>query len=409
MIIAKTTLKYHILLLFFLYPLLVVQGQSKEQSALEAKRNRLQQEIKEMNRLLFAEKKERGNVLDQMEALDRKINVSQELVRVTNQQSNLLNRQINTNVRKIGKLREDLELLKTDYAGLIRKSYQNQSQENRLLFLLSSQSFFQAFKRLQYMEQYTKYRQKQGEGIITKTEELTSLNKSLIEKRKIKDQLIAENKKVKNTLYEEINSQKDLLRRIQKNESKYSEAIAAKQKEARKIDREIDRLIRSAIASSNKKSGSKSTTSFALTPEAKLLASNFSSNKGKLIWPVQKGVKSQGFGVYADKVYPGIKHQNNGVTIATDKGAKARAIFEGEVMTIFTNKAGIKGVYLRHGNYISFYYNLSKIYVQKGDKVAAKETLGEVYTNKSSGNTKLKFYLFQDTKRLNPEQWIYQL
>ena len=409
MIMVQATQKYRVLLLLFVCPLLMVQGQSNEQRALEAKRNRLQQEIKEMNRLLFAEKKERGNVMDQMEALDRKINVSQELVRVTNQQSNLLNRQINTNVRKIGKLREDLELLKTDYAGLIRKSYQNRSQENRLLFLLSSQSFFQAFKRLQYLEQYTKYRQKQGEGIITKTEELTSLNASLIEKRKIKDQLIAENRKVKNTLYEEINTQKDLLRRIQKNESKYSEAIATKRKEARRIDREIDRLIRSAIASSNKKSGSKSTTSFALTPEAKLLASNFSSNKGKLIWPVEKGVKSQGFGVYADKVYPGIKHQNNGVTIATDKGAKARAIFEGEVMTIFTNKAGVKGVYLRHGNYISFYYNLSKIYVQKGDKVAVKEALGEVYTNKSSGNTNLKFYLFQDTKRLNPEQWIYQL
>ncbi len=386
-----------------------VAAQTSEQRKLEAKRNRLQNEIKEMNRLLFAKKKERGNVLEQMDALDRKINISQELVRVTNQQSNLLNREINANVRKIGKLREDLELLKTDYAALIRKSYQNKSQENRILFLLSSQSFFQAFKRVQYMRQYTKYRQKQGEAIILKTEELSSLNKDLTETRKIKDQLIAENRKVKNALYKEINSQKGLLKSIRQNESKYAAAIESKRKEARRIDREIDKLIRSAIASTNKKSGSKNTTSFTLTPEAKVLANNFSSNKGKLIWPVEKGIKSQGFGVYADKVYPGIKHQNNGVTIATDKGARARAVFEGEVMTIFTNKAGIKGVYLRHGNYISFYYNLSKIYVQKGDKVAAKEALGEVYTNKFNGNTDLKFYLFQDTKRLNPEQWIYRL
>jgi septal ring factor EnvC (AmiA/AmiB activator) len=140
-----------------------------------------------------------------------------------------------------------------------------------------------------------------------------------------------------------------------------------------------------------------------------MVANNFSSNKGKLIWPVEKGIKSQGFGVYADKVYPGIKHQNNGVTIATDKGAKARAIFEGEVITIFTNKMGIKGVYLRHGNYISMYYNLSKVYVQKGDKVAAKEPLGEIYTNRFDGSTALKFYLYRDTDRLNPEEWIYQL
>ncbi len=405
----KIAIQKRFFTLIFGFLVFAGSAQTSEQRKLEAKRNRLQNEIKEMNRLLFAEKKERGNVLEQMDALDRKINISQELVRVTNQQSNLLNRQINANVRKIGKLREDLELLKTDYAALIRKSYQNKSQENRILFLLSSQSFFQAFKRVQYMKQYAKYRQKQGEDIIAKTDELSNLNQDLIETRKIKDQLIAENRKVKNELYKEINSQKGLLQSIRQNESKYAAAIESKRKEARRIDREIDNLIRSAIASSNKKSGSKSTTSFALTPEAKLLANNFSSNKGKLIWPVEKGIKSQGFGVYADKVYPGIKHQNNGVTIATDKGAQARAVFEGEVMTIFTNKSGIKGVYLRHGNYISFYYNLSKIYVQKGDKVAAKEVLGEVYTNKFNGNTDLKFYLFQDTKRLNPEQWIYQL
>lgn len=384
-------------------------AQTSQQKALEAKRAKLQKEIREMNRLLSAEKQEKGNVLEQMDALDRKINVRQELIRVTNQQSNLLNRQINANVRSIGKLREDLELLKDDYAQLIQKSYQNKTQNNRLMFLLSADNFFQAFKRLQYMKQYTKHRKQQGESIETKTEELSSLNKDLVEQRKIKDQLLAENRRAKNDLSKEIGSQQDLLKTIKQNESKYTQAIDKKKKESRRIDREIEKLIRSAIASSNKKSGSSNTTSFALTPEAKLIANNFSSNKGKLIWPVEKGIKSQGFGVYADKVYPGIKHQNNGVTITTDKGGQARAIFEGEVITIFTNKMGVKGVYLRHGNYISMYYNLSKIYVQKGDKVAVKEALGEIYTNRFSGATTLKFYLYQDTKRLNPEQWIYRL
>ncbi|WP_350289459.1 peptidoglycan DD-metalloendopeptidase family protein [uncultured Croceitalea sp.] len=383
--------------------------QTSQQKALEAKRAKLQKEIREMNRLLSAEKQEKGNVLEQMDALDRKINVRQELIRVTNQQSNLLNRQINANVRSIGKLREDLEFLKDDYAQLIKKSYQNKTQNNRLMFLLSADNFFQAFKRLQYMKQYTKHRKQQGESIEAKTEELSTLNKDLVEQRKIKDQLLMENRRAKNDLSKEIGSQQDLLKTIKQNESKYTQAIDKKKKESRRIDREIEKLIRSAIASSNKKSGSSNTTSFALTPEAKLIANNFSSNKGKLIWPVEKGIKSQGFGVYADKVYPGIKHQNNGVTITTDKGGQARAIFEGEVITIFTNKMGVKGVYLRHGNYISMYYNLSKIYVQKGDKVAVKEALGEIYTNRFSGATTLKFYLYQDTKRLNPEQWIYRL
>lgn len=398
---------YLILAIFVSNP---VSSQTSEQKALESKRERLQEEIKEINRLLFAERKEKGTILDQMEALDNKINVRQELIRVTNQQSNLLNRQINVNIRNISKLREDLKVLKEDYAELIQKTYQNKSQSNRLMFLLSAENFYQAFKRLQYMQQYAKHRKKQGENIIKKTEELSKLNQDLVVQRKEKEQLLAENTRAKNELSKEVEAQRNLLRSIKQNEAKYTAAIAEKQKEARRIDREIERLIKSAIASSNKSSGSSaSSVTFALTPEAKLLADNFSANKGRLIWPVEKGIKSQGYGEYRDKLYPGIKHQNNGVTITTDKGSKARAIFEGEVIAILSVPGGSKGVQIKHGNYITTYYNLSNLYVKKGDKVAAKDVLGDVNTNRFDGTTKLKFYLYKDTNRLNPEDWIYQL
>ncbi len=389
-------------------------AQTNEQKALEAKREQLQKEIGEINRLLFAEKKERGNVLDQMEALDKKINVRQQLIRVTNQQSNLLNRQINANIRNISKLRDDLKGLKEEYATMIQKSYQNKSQQSRLMFLLSSKNFFQAFKRMQYMKQYTQYRKDQGEQIMVKTDELTQLNLDLTNQRKEKDQLIAINSRAKAQLMKEMKSQKELLGSIRQNESKYASAIQEKKREARKIDRQIERLIRNAIAASNKKAGAgkvtkTSSNKFILTPEATLVANNFSANKGKLIWPVEKGIKSQGFGVYKDAVYPGIKHQSNGVIITTDAGAKARAIFEGEVIAILSVPGGNKGVQIKHGNYISTYYNLSDLYVKKGDKVTIKAELGRIYTNRSNGQTRLKFYLYQDTSRLNPEEWVYQL
>ncbi len=409
--------------IFFVFPFLfsiflsaqASHAQTNEQKALEAKREQLQREIREINRLLFAEKKEKGNVLDQMEALDRKINVRQQLIRITNQQSNLLNRQINANIRNISKLREDLGLLKGEYATMIRKSYQNRSKQGRLMFLLSSDNFFQAFKRMQYMKQYTQYRKEQGKKIMAKTDELTQLNIDLANQRKEKDQLISVNNKARAKLMKEMKSQKDLLGSIRKNESKYASAIDKKKREARKIDQQIERLIRSAIASSNKKAtkGEKATkvsaNKFVLTPEATLVANNFSANKGKLIWPVEKGIKSQGFGIYKDPVYPGIKHQSNGVIIATDEGAKARAIFEGEVIAILSVPGGNKGVQIKHGNYISTYYNLSDLYVKKGDKVSIKTELGKIYTNRFNGRTRLKFYLYQDTSRLNPEEWLYQL
>lgn len=387
-----------------------IYAQTNEQKALQQKREQLQKEIKKINQLLFAEKKEKGNVLDQMEALDKKISVSQQLIRVTNQQSNLLNRQINSNIRNISKLQDDLKDLKDEYAIMVQKSYQNKSKQSRLMFLLSSKNFYQAYKRAQYLKQYTDYRKEQGQQLVGKTEELKRLNIELTEKRKDKDRLIADNKGVKKQLERELNTQKTLLKSIRKNENKYARAIKKKKQEARKIDQQIERLIRNAIAASNKKSGKGGNTSkFILTPEATIVAQNFEANKGKLIWPVERGIKSKGFGVYKDAVYPGIKHQNNGVIIATDKGASARSIFKGEVIAILSVPGGNKGVQIKHGNYISTYYNLSKVFVKQGDKVAAKAPLGEIYTSRFNGQTQLKFYLYKDTKRLNPEDWVNRL
>ncbi|WP_420592757.1 murein hydrolase activator EnvC family protein [Robiginitalea biformata] len=386
-------------------------AQEGEQEALEAKKEQLEEEIREINRLLLSERKQKGSVLDQMEALDQKISRQQQLIRITNQQSNLLNRRINANIRNISKLREDLEALKADYAAMIQKSYRNRSKQNRLLFLLSSDSWYQAFKRLQYMKQYTQFRKEQGEEIQEKTEELVVLNQNLSAQRKEKEELIAANRRVRDQLMAEIQNQKGLLQTIRQNESAYAAEIESKRREAREIEREIDRLIRSAIAASNRDSGSGNTSSsrFALTPEATLIASNFSANKGNLIWPVEKGVKKQGFGIYQDAVYPGIKHQSNGVIIATDEGARARAVFEGEVIAILAVPGGNKGVQVKHGNYISTYYNLSELYVKKGDKVEVKDELGKIHTNRSNGLTQLKFYLYRDATRLNPEDWIYRL
>lgn len=385
-------------------------SQTNEQRALEAKRTRLQKEISDINRLLFAEKKQRGNVLEQIEVLDRKMNVRQQLIRVTNQQANLLNRQINTNIRSITKLREDLDALKEDYSNMIRKSYQNRSQNSHIMFLLSSQNFFQIYKRMQYMKQYTTHRKQQGYEIQEKTEELTNLNTALAAQRKDKQKLIAENRRARNRMLAEVKAQKELLKSIRQNESKYADAVKEKKREARRIDEQIDRLIKSAIAASNRNSGrSGSSNRFTLTPEASIISTNFSSNKGKLIWPVEKGVKRQGYGVYKDAVYPGIKHQSNGVIIATDQGAKARAVFEGEVIAILAVPGGNKGVQIKHGNFISTYYNLQELFVKKGDKVAAKEELGTINTNRFNGLTQLKFYLYRDATRLNPEEWIYRL
>ncbi|WP_340076101.1 murein hydrolase activator EnvC family protein [Leptobacterium sp. I13] len=385
-------------------------AQTAEQKALEAQKERLQKEIRQINELLSKEQKERKTTIQQVEDLSQKINVRSELIRVTNRQANILNRQINNNLNKISSLREELAALKADYAQMIQKSYKSKSQQSRLMFLLSSDNFFQAYKRLQYMKQYTDYRKKQGEQIQVKTIELQTLNKALVAQRKEKEKLITENRKEQQQLENEKKTQENLLAAIRKNEKQYKSQIEKKRKETLAIDRQIEKLIREAIAEANRKAGKTgNTTTFALTPEAKLIANNFEANKGKLIWPVEKGVKKKGYGSYADPVYPNLKHFNNGVIIATEKNASVRAVFDGEVSAIIAVPNGNKAVQVRHGNYISTYYNLSRIFVKKGDKVKTKEVLGEIFTSPSTGKTELKFFLYRDTNRLNPENWVYRM
>lgn len=406
----KTTLIVFVVV-FFSFGSSVVFAQVNEQEALEAKREQLQKEIEQINLQLFDQKEKRGNVLEQMEALNQKIKVRQRLINVTNEQSNLLDRTINANVNAISELREALAKLKDDYALMIQKGYQSKIQQSKLMFLLSSDNFFQAFKRLQYIKQYTDFRRQQGEEIVIKTDTLQKLNIDLSAQRKQKERLIADNRSAKREMEQERNSQQSLLGSIRKDETKFASAIRDKQRETKEIDAQIEELIRSAIAADNAASGKDNSdpSKFLLTPEAAIVANSFTANKGKMIWPVEKGFKSQGYGVYADAIYPGIKHESNGVIITTDAGAKARAIFRGEVIAILSIPGGNKAVQLKHGNFISTYYNLSTIYVKKGDRVNAKTVLGDIYTNRSNGQTKLKFYLHQNTSKLNPEEWVFQL
>lgn len=173
-------------------------------------------------------------------------------------------------------------------------------------------------------------------------------------------------------------------------------------------------MIREAIASSNKSSENnvtttKSTATLGLTPEAKALAANFTSNKGKLIWPVEKGIVTESYGTHRHPQFPNVTTNNNGVEITTEANSKARAVFNGEVMQVQQIRGANQAVYIRHGDYITVYSNLSSVLVKKGDKVVTKQELGTVYNNPATGKTTLKFYIYKNSNKMNPSDWIYRM
>ena len=391
--------------------LLLVVGLGHAQDAkarLEAQRKQLQQEIVQINGLLQQNKNKTSNALETVEDLELKIDRLDQLIRLTNRQVNALNQQIQVNQRNINNLRVELDVLKADYAEMIVKSRKNASQQNRLMFLLSSESFWQAIKRIRYMKQYAAYRQKQGIKIAEKTQTLQELNTTLNQQKTTKESLVAENRTAQRQLETERSKQQELIRSLRSKTSRYAAQIKKKQQQTTRINKEIDRLIREAIAVSNKKAGT-TTADFALTPEAKALAASFSANKGRLPWPVRKGVVIQKFGTQRHPVVRTTTIKSNGVTIATNAGTKARAVFEGTVLNIVQFQGSNPIVLIQHGNFVTAYKNLATVEVQKGDKVMAKQDIGTVFTNTDTNRTTLQFSIFRTTTPQNPADWIYQM
>lgn len=379
-----------------------------KKAALEAQKKRLQQEIVQINALLKSSVKKRSNVLTEVETVQLKMDRQDALIRLTNRQINRLNQDISLNLRNIEQLRTELTQLKEDYAEMVIAARKNQSTQNRLMFLLSSESFWQAYKRLAYMKQYASYRKQQGEQIAAKTKTLQQYTNDLVAQRKDKEHLIRENRAAQKELDSVKTKQNALVQQLKKREKSYTTQIKKKQKEQEAIDKEINRLIREAIAASNKKAGTK-TKSFVLTPEAKALAASFAANKGRLPWPVAKGIVTQKFGTQRHPVVRTTTIKSNGVTLSVPVGAEARSVFEGKVLNIVQFKGSNPIVLVQHGNYITSYKNLSKVYVKKGDKLNAKQAIGKIFTNKETGKTALQFSLFQNTTPQNPALWLYQM
>lgn len=385
-------------------------SQSDKQKQLESRRQELRREIQQINALRNENTSKAKSELSLIEDFNYKISVLSNLIKVTNQQANLLTREIHTNQNKISDLRDELKQLKEDYAAMIVKSYKSKNQQSRIMFLLSSNNFKQAYKRLQYIKQYAEHQKQQGETIKAKTQELQDTNTQLLKQQEDKKKLIAENREVQKSLEKERALHENTMASIKKNLNRYTAQIKKKQREANSIDREIDKIIKAAIAKSNKKAGkTKSSKTFALTAEEKVLASSFVSNKGKLPWPVEKGFVRLGYGTQPHPIDRSLKIQSNGVRIATEKGAKARAVFDGEVSEILKMKNVNPIVMIRHGNYLTVYRNLSQVYVKKGDKVKTKQVIGEVFTNPSNGETVLRFTLSKGTATENPASWIYKM
>ncbi len=377
--------------------------QAQNKTLLQNQKKKLLEEIEWSNSALKETQKNKTLSYNQLKTLKQKIAIRSQLIQTIQKEIESIKEEIETNEEKKKVLESDLLILKDSYAVLIEQAYKSQKHFNRILFLLSSKDFQQAYKRASYIKQISEYRQQQAREIEKKQDHLEKSILVLQKQQQIKQNLIDNKQLEKELLNQQQQQQKISIAALSKKEKELKEILNTKKKKREKIQKEIERIIAEEL---RKKTDLSAKTDFDSTPEAIALSNSFKLNKGKLPWPVAKGLVISKFGKQRHPVLTGITVENNGIEIATEAHSSCRNIFKGKVSSILTMPNGIKVVMVRHGEYISVYSNLSEVYVEKGEQVDTKDQIGIVFTSKQENTTIIDFQLWKGALKLNPLYWL---
>jgi septal ring factor EnvC (AmiA/AmiB activator) len=375
------------------------KGQDKKE--LEERKIRTQHEIEQTNTLLLETQKNRQNNIHRVRILSKRIQLRNEIVENINEEIRLIENEIEQKAQLISNLEKDLTEVKDQYAELVIHSYWNKSKRDWMMFILSADNFNQAYRRMKYLQNFSVYRRNQAELIVELKSNIVNEIERLEEIKVDKEGLVLAKKNETRKLLLEKNGKDQLVAELSKRERELKNEINEKRRIADKLEAEIAKIIAEEARKASNTAGM-----YSLTPEEKLISDNFQGNKGKLPWPVERGVITGRYGVHRHAVLKQLTVKNDGIDISTVKGAEARALFEGEVTKIIAILGANYTVIIRHGNFLSVYQNLIDLKVKQGDKVKVKQVLGTVYTDNETNSTVLHIEIWKERLIQNPEDWI---
>ena len=395
---------------------------------LESQRSELQQQIAESETLLRSTKKDVKSQLDNLALINGQIADRKKYITVIERDVRELNNNINALQRQFRVLQNDLKDKKNKYEASVKYMYRNKSIQEKLMFIFSADNFTQTYRRLRYVQEYADFQRLQAIEIERKQKQVESKKLELEKTRTAKEKLLKDGEAEKKKLERQEKEKQSILNGLKRKQRGIQNEINKKRRSADKLNAQIDRLIELEIVNARKRAEEKARKAantdkntadqvikhkesvqkgvvdkFRMNGEDSKLSGSFESNKGKLPIPITGPYVIVGhYGQYA--VTKNVRLDNKGIDIRGQEGAKARAVFDGEVSAIFKYN-GLNNVLVRHGNYISVYCNLSTVSVVKGSQVKAKGEIGIVHKD-VSGNVILHFQLRKETVKLNPEIWL---
>ena len=400
---------------------------NKKIKELESQRNELQQQIAESETLLRSTKKDVKSQLDNLALITGQIDERKKYILAIEKDVQTINGEINTLQRQLKSLQKDLDDKKKKYESSVQYMYRNKSIQEKLMFIFSAENLSQTYRRLRYVREYANYQRLQAIEIERKQKQVEAKKTELVSTRAAKEKLLQESEAEKKKLEKQEKDKQTILNGLKRKQRGIQNEINKKRRSANKLNAQIDRLIEQEIEKARKraeeeakknarKEGGKQAQKpvektvkqgtvdrFRMNTEDRQLSGSFEKNKGILPMPITGPYVIVGrYGQYA--VTKHVRLDNKGIDIRGKEGAKARAIFDGEVSAIFKYN-GLNNVLVRHGNYISVYCNLSTVTVTKGSKVKTRQEIGTVQKD-ASGNPVLHFQLRKETTKLNPEVWL---
>ncbi len=391
-----SVLKHIVFIVFVLVDLGVCFSQSREELREEIEQK--EKEITTANRLLDETQASKKSSLNQLYLLQRKIELRNELIEHLNNQIGDLDRRIQENQQSINQLEDEIQDLKDNYARIIYTAFKHKKGFGKLMFILSSESFNQAYKRIKYLNQLAKYRRNQARKIEVKTEKLEYKIKELQnlrgEKENALNQRTAERYRLKNEK-SRIQSQ---VKSLKQRERQLRQDIAQNKKVVSRLEEEIQEI----IAEERKKTDVWKN----LSAREKELTQAFEKNKGSLPWPVTDGVITRKFGENSHPVLKNIKLFNNGVDISTSQNSKVKSIWTGQTRRVVSIPGANITVIVRHGTYLSVYSNLTDVDVKPGDVIRKGQEIGQVYHDQSRSENILHLEIYKENQKLNPEEWL---
>jgi len=374
----------------------IVGAQTKAE--LEEKRKATLNEINYVDNVLKSTTKQKEESLSAIKIIGNKLNLRESVIRGMRAEINLMNERIDLNTIAINLMENDLVNLRKDYARAVVNSYKSQKENPDLVYILSAKDFNQGYKRLKYLQQVTKFRRREAE-LINELKEEIQVTKDRLQSDlgRISD-LKSKEEQQKVLLQSEQEKKQAMVQTLNKKERQLQKELEERKRIADKIEKEIARIIEE-----DRKKLAKSVT----TPEQKLIGDSFAENKGRLPWPVEKGIITSQFGLQKHPVLKYVTENNIGIEITSLGKTAVRSIYKGEVAKVYSVQGANMIVIIRHGKYLSVYQNIVDLKVKPGDKVDTKQEIGSVYCETDNGNKSiLKFMIYEEKEKLDPELWI---